>query len=211
MSSTTLDSPAVANYDPLEFLANPNFDPSDPPVILLFVYHTIFARGRPFTKRCFSDMIEGHNSVANTWILWRPGGEEWLRSNLRRDGGDWLLDGDTWKIARERNRRRVDRLAGHGVSDLWPASVKERIWKADTPTRASTIAWLILVLPFITQRRIYLDLDSFNFSNLIGTWIHASGNLLVSQGLPIQPLTGFVETLPDSGHICSFWDSSASS
>ncbi|KDQ52308.1 hypothetical protein JAAARDRAFT_198477 [Jaapia argillacea MUCL 33604] len=212
MSSTTLDSSADTSYDPLKCLSDPNFDPSDPPLILLFVYHTlrqnfvrIWAVGHHL-----HNMIRGHSSVADTWILWRPGDEEWLRSNLRRDGDGWRLEDYDWKEAQKEYRRRVDRLAGRGVSDLWPASVKERIWKADTPTRASAIAWLILISPFVTQCDNLFHFK-FHFSSCINKWICASGNLLPSLGLPIQPLTGFVEMLPDSGHTCSFWDSSASS
>ncbi|KDQ52280.1 hypothetical protein JAAARDRAFT_487265 [Jaapia argillacea MUCL 33604] len=153
-------------------------------------------------------MIQGDHSVDDIWTLWQPGDEEWLRSNLQRDGDGWLLDGRAWEHARKAYRRRVDHLASRGVPDLWPTSVKEKIWNADTPTRALAIAWLINISPFVTEPWINLDLD---LSIYIHTWIRASGNLLVFLGLPIQLLTGFVDTLPDSGHTCSFWDSSASS
>ncbi|KDQ52316.1 hypothetical protein JAAARDRAFT_488503 [Jaapia argillacea MUCL 33604] len=138
MSSTTLDHSADASYNPLECLSKPSFESSDLPVIILFVYHTICTDHRAYAKRILSNVIKGHDSIADIWSLWRPGDEEWLRSNLRRDGDGWLLDGYDWREAREGYRRRVNRMAGRGVPDLWPASVKERIWKADTPTRPST-------------------------------------------------------------------------
>ncbi|KDQ52291.1 hypothetical protein JAAARDRAFT_487392 [Jaapia argillacea MUCL 33604] len=186
MSSMTLDSSTDASYDPLECLSNPSFDTSDPPLILLFVLHTI---------------CEHWKYSADIY-------EEWLRSNLRRDGDGWLGHGDIWELTREGYSRRVDRLAGHGVPDLWPASVKERIWNADTPTRASAIAWLICISPICFGQENYYDLHLFD---CINDWIHASGNLLDFLGLPIQPLTEFVATLPNGGHTCSFMDSPASS
>ncbi|KDQ52331.1 hypothetical protein JAAARDRAFT_40447 [Jaapia argillacea MUCL 33604] len=65
MSSTTFDYSADANYNPLECLSKPIFDASDLPVMLLFVYHTIYAYQKRSSAFYLKNMIGGRNSVAN--------------------------------------------------------------------------------------------------------------------------------------------------
>ncbi|KDQ58420.1 hypothetical protein JAAARDRAFT_192993 [Jaapia argillacea MUCL 33604] len=212
MPSTIFDTPADASYDPLECLSRPNFDASDPPPILRFVYRAICASFDQLTAgNILCDMIQGDHSVADIWILWRPGDEEWLRSNLRRAENDGWLTMSAWELARAAYGQRGHRLVGCGVTDLWPALVKERIWDADTPTRASAIAWLTIISPFLARLR--QSVGWLNFHNCIDAWIRVLRcfKLFVSLGFPTQPLAGFVEALPDNGHTCSFWDSPASS
>ncbi|KDQ52304.1 hypothetical protein JAAARDRAFT_487552 [Jaapia argillacea MUCL 33604] len=217
MSSGSQASEPGMDFDPLKDLCRPNFNPSNPPVIPLFVYRTFLGIGLHYSIAIalLGDFIKGHRSIADIWSLWRPGDEEWVRNYMQSEDSDSPEDNKhlvvpdeplsiyEWSQYQRDYEQRTMRLAEEGGPDLWPASLKQKVWTATAPIRIAAIMWLMLVSPISTPRGPGLTLEK-----LVSAWIRVSKGPLASSGFANEPLAEFVRKSSD--HTCSFWDTPTS-